>query len=164
MPASSGERAFEFAKRLGSKIKPSSPFSVLFFDNRKASIGGGLLESLALAPRVSVRRLGHNEDISRVNDFVWMFTANNARATTDMTSRSVITHLRYEGDPRARFAGTDKEEEALKAYVREHRQQILGELLGIVIRWREAGKPSGMRSHRCKRWAELIESVYFWAR
>jgi hypothetical protein len=94
-----------------------------------------------------------------VNDFLWIFTANNARATTDMTSRSIIIHLRYEGDPRVRFAGTGKEEEALKAYVRQHRHQILGELLGMVIRWREAGKPLGTRAHRCKRSAELLGGI-----
>ncbi len=54
----------ELAKRLGARIKPGAPYSLLFFDNRKGCIGGSLLESQALAPFVSVRRLGHNDDIS----------------------------------------------------------------------------------------------------
>jgi len=149
----------ELGKRLGARIKPEAPFSVLFFDNRKGSIGGSLLESLALAPRVNVRMLGHNLDISRANDFLWIFTANHARATDDMTQRSVLVQLHYEGDPKKRFTGTTIEEEALKRYAREHRNQIVGELLGMVIRWREAGKPLGTQEHRCKRWAELIGGI-----
>lgn len=93
----------EFGKRLGAKIKPGAPFSVLFFDNRKSAIGGGLLESLALASRVSVRLLGHNEDIGRPNDFIWLFTANNARATPDAVDRATLIRMRYEGDPKTRF-------------------------------------------------------------
>jgi hypothetical protein len=149
----------ELAKRLGAKIKLGRPYSVLFFDNRKGCIGGPLLESLVLAERVSVRQLGLNEDISRNNDFLWVFTANNAKVTTDMTSRAVFIQLHYEGDPRQRFAGTTTEEESLKRYACEHRGQILGELLGMVIRWRDAGRPLGTRSHRCKRWAELVGGI-----
>jgi hypothetical protein len=70
----------ELAKRLGAKIKPGSANSVLFLDNQRGCIGGSLLESQALAERVSVRMLGHNEDITRANDFLWVFTSNNARA------------------------------------------------------------------------------------
>jgi len=149
----------ELGKRLGAKIKPGKPHSVLFFDNRKGNIGGSLLESMALAPRVSVRMLGHNEDISRINDFIWLFTANNAKATADMTVRSVVVEFFFEGDPRGRFAGTEKEEEFLKNYARQHRQQILGELMGMVIRWREAECPLGTRLHRCKRWSQVIGGI-----
>src|SRR5262249_37306404 len=77
----------------------------------------------------------------------------------DMSSRIDVINLRFEGDPRTRFAGTDKEEKALKAYVGAHRQQILGELLGMVVRWREAGKPPGVRPHRCAKWAQLIGGI-----
>src|SRR5262249_28264798 len=127
--------------------------------NRKGRIGGSLLESLALAPRVSVRRLGHNEEISRANDFLWIFTANHARSTTDMTARAHLIQLWYEGDPRRRFVNTNTEEESLKRYARERRGQILGELVGMIQRWRDAGRPLGTRSHRLTRWAELVGGI-----
>jgi hypothetical protein len=90
----------ELAKRLGAKIKPGSRATMLFFDNCRGGLGGSLLESLALAPRVSVRMLGHNEDISHINDLIWVFTANNARATADMTARALLLRLHHDGDPR----------------------------------------------------------------
>jgi hypothetical protein len=149
----------ELGKRLGARIRPGSPFSLLFFDNRKGKIGGGLLESLALAPRVNVRQLGANEDISRPNDFLWVFTANSARVTDDMTSRGVVIQLRYEGDPRQRFADGHTEEESLKRYALEQRGQVLGELLGMVLLWLEAGMPQPAARHRCTHWARLVGGV-----
>src|SRR5262249_12878138 len=145
----------ELAKRLGAKIKLGRPYSVLFFDNQKGCIGGSLLERLSLSEHVSVRQLGLNEDITRKNDFLWIFTANNATVSPDMTSRAVFIRLHYEGDPRQRFAGTTTEEEALKGYARDNRSQILSELLGLIVRWLDASRPLGTRSHRCKRWAQL---------
>jgi hypothetical protein len=149
----------ELAKRIGTRIKPGSECSLLFFDNCRGSIGGSLLESLALRPRVNVRRLGHNEDITHTNNFLWVFTANHARATTDMTSRALLIRLHYEGDPRCRFADSDTEEEGLKRHALQHRAEILGELLGLVLRWRDCGCPRGPRSHRQARWAELVGGV-----
>jgi hypothetical protein len=149
----------ELGKRLGAKIKSGSLHSLLFFDNQKGLIGGRLLESLALASRVSVRRMKCNEDISRSNDFLWIFTANSARATPDMASRGVLLQLHYEGDPRQRFVGTGIEGEALKRYARQNRTQILGELLGMVIRWRDMAMPKATKPHRCKRWAALVGGI-----
>lgn len=40
-----------------------------------------------------------------------------------------------------------------------NRPQILGELLGLVIRWRDAGQPLGARPHRCDRWAQIIGGI-----
>jgi hypothetical protein len=158
-PIQHSEDEDEMAKRLGARIKQGSPCSLLLFDNRRGTIGGGLLESLALAPRISVRRLGYNEDISRPNDLVWVFTANHARATPDITSRAVIVQLRYEGDPRVRFAGSEKYENKLKGWIRQHRQQLLGELIGMVVRWREAGKPVSPARHRATFWSEVIGGI-----
>ena len=149
----------ELGKRLGSAIRPGQASTVLLFDNRKGTIGGNLLESLALAPRVNVRELGRNADLSRQNNLLWMFTANNATATADMTSRFVVIRLRYEGDPKEKFAVTNVEEQSLKQYAREHRAEIFGELMGMVERWREAGSPLGARRHRCTHWSNMIGGV-----
>src|SRR5262249_46240130 len=149
----------ELGKRLGAKLKIGRPYSILLFDNQKGYIGGRLVESQVLAERVSVRQLGLNEDITRKNDFLWIFTANNAKVSTDMTSRAVRIRLHYEGDPRQRFAGTPTEEEALKRYAHDNRSGILGELLGMIVRWLNANRPLAGADHRCKRWAELVGGI-----
>src|SRR5262249_51347277 len=58
-----------------------------------------------------------------------------------------------------RFAGTTIEEEALKRYARDNRSVILRELLGMIVRWLDAHRPLGTRSHRCTRWAELVGGI-----
>ncbi len=149
----------ELGKRLGAKIRPGHKNSVLFFDNRKGTIGGSLIESLALASKLSVRELGKNADITRQNDFVWVFTANNAKATSDMTDRGVIVELRYEGDPKVRFASASADEEELKAYARNNRVGILGELMGFVVNWCDADRPDGQRVHRVRRWSKVVGGI-----
>ena len=133
--------------------------SLLFFDNRKGTIGGQLLESLVLSPRIALRLLKTSEEIDRPNDYLWVFTANDARATPDITSRAVVINLRYEGDTNAPFGDQEVHEESLKRYVRQNRLALLGELFGMVVRWRQADRPRVQPRHRLRCWSGLIGGV-----
>src|SRR5262249_33688374 len=51
----------------------------------------------------------------------------------------------FEGDP--------------AAYATRHRLEILGELAGLVERWKLAGRPLGQTKHRCVRWSQILGGI-----
>ena len=80
---------------------------------------------------------------------------NDTRTSPDLVSRGLPSRFYYEGDPGDRdFEGRDP-----IAYAKEHRNDILGELAGMVIHWNQVGRPSGGRRHRCARWAQVIGGI-----
>jgi hypothetical protein len=67
----------------------------------------------------------------------------------------VPVRFHYDGDPRQRdFHGRDP-----LSYAREHRAEILGELMGMVVRWNQLGRLPGPRKHRCSYWAEVVGGI-----
>jgi hypothetical protein len=143
----------ELEKKLCAAIKDGSS-SVLFFDNVRTRIESALIEANALSPVLSFRILGKNENVTRPNTFLWLITSNQASGTEDLISRAMPIRLRYEGNPRQR---TFREEPL--AYATRRRQEILSELAGLVLRWKEAGMPAGAQQHRCGRWAQVIGGI-----
>src|SRR5262249_38171741 len=96
-----------------------------------------------------------SENISRPNDLLWALTMNDTRTSPDLVSRGLPIQLAYEGRPEERsFGGPDP-----ITYAREYRLEILGELAGMVVRWNQAGRPEGQRSHRLAAWARLIGGI-----
>jgi hypothetical protein len=80
---------------------------------------------------------------------------NDTKASPDLVSRGLPIRFRYDGDPRERdFQGRDP-----IRYAREHRAEILGELMGMVVRWNQLGRPPGPRKHRCSYWAEVVGGI-----
>jgi hypothetical protein len=90
----------------------------------------------------------------RPNAYLWVVTANQTAATEDLVSRSVVIRLPYEGDPKGRTFASEPLE-----YATQHRQEVLGELLGMVLRWNRHGRPMGKQRHRCDRWAKIIGGI-----
>ena len=133
--------------------------SVLLIDNAKV-VGGGAVssptvESATTAPEISLRILGTSSLYSRPNDVLWMVTMNDTRTSPDLVSRGVAIQMYFEGDPRNRtFACPDP-----VRYAREHRLAILGELAGMVVRWNQAGRPDGLRPHRCREWGTVVGGI-----
>src|SRR6202022_2708889 len=121
-----------------------SQSSILFFDNVRNRVESALIEANALSPVLSFRILGQSGNISRPNTFLWAITSNQATGTEDLISRGLPIRLRYEGNPRERTFG-----ENLLDFSRKYRLEILGELAGMVLRWKQAGKPLGTQQHRC---------------
>ena len=72
-------------------------------------------------------------------------------------TRSVVVNLHHEGNPERRsFSIADPE-----GYALEHRLEILGELLGMVERWKAAGQPLADVDSRFskKGWGKVIGGI-----
>ena len=80
---------------------------------------------------------------------------NNTKASPDLVSRGLPIRQHYEGKPEDRDFG---HRDPLR-YARDHRQEILGELAGIVLRWNQVGQPEGHQDHRLTKWARTIGGI-----
>src|SRR5262249_61367937 len=114
--------------------------SILFFDNVRTLIDPPLIEANCLSPLLSLRILGGSVLIESPNSYLWMITSNLTSGTVDIISRALPIRLRYEGNPRERAFEGDP-----AAYATRHRLEILGELAGLVERWKLAGRALGAK-------------------
>jgi hypothetical protein len=132
--------------------------SMVFLDNAKSLNGGVIssqvIEANSVAPEVSLRILGRSEMHTRPNDLLWVLTMNDTRVSPDLASRGVPVRLAYEGRPEGRAFAIQPLEYALR-----HRLKILGELAGMVVKWNQAGRPRGVRSHRSLEWAAVVGGI-----
>ena len=144
----------ELEKRLCANVREARS-SIFFFDNARAKVESAVIEQNALAPICSFRVLGLSENVTRRNTYLWVVTANRTSATEDLISRAVPVRLRYDGDTKKRAFQVDD----LIGYVRTRRADILGELAGLVISWKQQGMPLGTQRHRCSRWAKVIGGI-----
>jgi len=148
----------ELEKRLCAQFRHGVS-SIVLIDNGKTANGSAVssaaLESNSMSPVMTFRILGKSEVIIRPNNLVWMMTMNSTRVSPDLLSRGVPIRMAYEGRPEHRqFPGPDPIRCA-----RENRIALLGELAGLVIKWNQAGRPSGAASHRCHEWAHTIGGI-----
>jgi len=148
----------ELQKRILSTLRGSQQ-SVLVLDNAKVkaglSINSPTLEANSMAPEISLRILGKSENYRRPNDVIWFVTMNDTKASPDLVSRGLPIRFEFEGNPRDRdFCARDPIQ-----YAWDNRQEILGELAGMIIRWNRAGRPPGHRHHRLVQWASVISGI-----
>jgi hypothetical protein len=132
----------------------SSRSSIFFFDNSRGRIESVVIEQNVLSPTICFRILGHSATIERPNTYLWFVTSNLTTGTPDFIRRGVPIRLLFEGDPKHRRFRSDP-----LAYASQHRQAILGELVGMVLRWVEEGRPPGRQVHRCRAWAATIGGI-----
>ena len=134
----------EFEKALGAKVKAG--LTTIVVDNAKADGrrggGGGGIDSACLERCVtdevlSFRLLGASEEIRAENSHLFCVTANAPVVSRDLLTRSLVVRLHHDGDPARRTFTCDDPE----AYALEHRPELLGELVGMVTAWLDAGKP-----------------------
>ena len=107
-------------------------------------------------PAFSFRRIGTSEVITGDNYLQWVLTFNGGELSTDLSSRSVYVLMQFEGDPAKRplpAIGDPVD------YARSHREEIVGELLGMVERWRERGCPQVEVACRFRPWAMLVNGL-----
>jgi hypothetical protein len=143
----------ELEKKLGALLRCSRS-SLFFFDNVRASIESALIEQNVLSPILSFRLLGHSSTINRPNAYLWFITSNQTSGTPDLIRRSVPIRLLCEADLDRRAFRSDPIELTTK-----HRDEILGELIGMVLRWVEQGRNLGHQRHRCRHWAATIGGI-----
>src|SRR5688572_20640094 len=88
---------------------------------------------------------------------MFCITANALDFSCDLITRSVVLNLYHEADPEKRaFRMPDPEAHAL-----EHRIELLGELVGMVERWKASGMPRAHVSSRFnkKGWAQIVGGI-----
>jgi hypothetical protein len=113
-----------------------------------------VLEQNMLSPLLSFRVLGRSATIERPNSFIWVVTSNMTAGTPDFIRRCVPIRLLFEGDPKGRAFSRNPLQ-----YAAQHRLEIIGELVGMVLHWVQQGRPLGSHKHRCDRWAATIGGI-----
>jgi hypothetical protein len=150
----------EFEKRLGAIVRRG--VTTIIIDNakgqgRKPRIESACLERSITDAVLSFRLLGKSQEIRAENSHIFCITANTPDVSPDLVSRSVVINLEYEGDPKRRaFRVADPE-----GYAEQHRFELLGELIGMVERWRAAGMPRANVNTRFNKrgWGNIIGGI-----
>lgn len=151
----------EFEKRLGAMVKRGA--TTIIIDNAKGRgsrnprIDSACLERSITDPILSFRLLGASKEIRAENSHLFCITANSPEVSPDLVSRSVVVNLFFEGSPkRRRFALIDPD-----GYALQHRTELLGELIGMVERWRTAGSPEADVETRFnkKGWGRIVGGI-----
>ncbi|TWT30136.1 hypothetical protein [Blastopirellula retiformator] len=150
----------EFEKRLGAIVRRGA--STIIIDNAKGRGRNPRIESACLErsitdPILSYRLLGSSESIRAENSHIFCITANSPDVSRDLVTRSVVINLFYEGNPeRRKFSIADPE-----GYALEHRLEILGELIGMVERWKASGMPLASTDSRFNKrnWGDIVGGV-----
>jgi hypothetical protein len=150
----------EFEKRLGAIVR--SGVTTLIIDNAKGRGRNPRIESACLERSItdsilSFRLLGSSHEIRAENSHIFCITANAPDVSRDLVTRSTVINLYYEGDPRRRsFSIADTE-----GYAEQHRVELLGELIGMVERWKESGKRMAkVKSRFNKRgWGTIVGGI-----
>lgn len=146
----------EFEKKLGSIV--NSGVTTVIVDNARGDrkndgvISSSCLEKNVTEPVVTFRLLGKSELISVENSIMFMLTANTPKVSPDLVSRSVTINLQYEGNPERRQFKFDP-----CAFAVANRELLLSELVGMVLRWLQAGAPRTQSD--CLRFAEWKQVI-----
>jgi Primase C terminal 2 (PriCT-2) len=82
------------------------------------------LEALLTSPAVSGKQM-YVGDASRPNTITWFITLNGVALSTDLAQRSVVIKL-------AKPQFSPQWEETTRAYVREHRKEIIGDIVAFL--------------------------------
>lgn len=150
----------ELEKRLGAVVRRGA--TTIILDNakcrgRNSSIDSACLERSITDPILSFRLLGQSASIRAENSHLFCITANSPEVSRDLITRSVVVNLYHEGDPKRRkFQIEDPE-----GYALDHRQELLGELIGMVEYWKSLGMPpANVQSRFNKRgWAKIVGGI-----
>lgn len=131
-------------RKQATSILAGTSAPVVHIDNVTGVLRSSTLAGLLTAGQAtSDRELGSTRMLTTVNDRMWVVTGNNLSLGGDLVRRTIIITIDPNmANPEARsFAIKD-----LKAWTKEHRNQILHALLTIVRAWVAAGRPLEARS------------------
>lgn len=148
----------ELGKRICATLRERDQ-SIVLIDNAKVRSGtvinSPVIEANSMAPEISLRILGQSANYTRPNDLLWMLTMNQTKASADLVSRGVPIRFHFDGNPGDReFNNRDP-----ITFAKQNRIELLGELVGMVIRWNQLGRPLGRQRHRCAQWAQIVGGV-----
>ena len=146
----------EFEKKLAAVILSSN---TVIIDNAKTKrseeVSSAVLERSVTDELLSFRQLGYNKLIERPNDVIWMITMNDVRLSPDLSDRGLPICLYFEGQPANHSSPIG---DPWEFFVR-HRVEIIGELMGMIKRWIDAGRPESIRFFRFRKWARWMGGI-----
>jgi hypothetical protein len=145
----------ELEKRITSLLLDGARVALL--DN-VTTLEGEALAAVLTSRMWKGRVLGRSQMVCVPNDATWIATGNNVTLDDDMPRRIIPIRL----DPgverpetRTGFRHSD-----LRAWVREHRAELVSACLSIVEAWRAAGQPQGVeRLGTYEAWCEVMGGV-----
>lgn len=148
----------ELEKRLAAQVL-GAPATIVV-DNAKAEGRHGIISSAVIErsitdPALSFRRLGANAEISLPNSVLFVLTANTPRLSPDLVSRSLPINLYHEGNPDNRNFAVEQ----LLDFAKQHRAAIQAELIGMIERWKTAGRPLPRFNYRFAPWASTVGGI-----
>lgn len=149
----------EFEKQLATRVEAGDRVIVIDNAKHRGGIDSAVLERSITDTRPNFRRLGTNTPICREqNDILFCLTMNLSSLGTDLRRRALPVNLVLETDVRT----TTYAQPDVVAFALEHRNEILGELAGMVQRWLDKGRPqceSPANHSTGQRWAATIDAI-----
>lgn len=151
----------EFEKQIATRVKVGD--NVILIDNAKRTVrvravNSGVLERSVTDETLSYRQLGSNSQITRTNTILFCLTMNATTLSADLARRALPINLEGTGDVRHhQFEIPD-----VLAFVKENRNKLLSELIGLIDRWVRAGRPmpaTPMTHSVGNRWAATIDAI-----
>lgn len=117
------------------------PTSIVFDD---VSLLQGHALQRAVTGQVWVDRLlGANKEISVPIRAIWAASGNNVTLAGDMVRRTVLIRLESAEENPSQRSGFKRSESELRAWVREHRAQLVSACVALVAHGLQHGKPGG---------------------
>ena len=150
----------EFEKRLGAAVRRGA--TTIIIDNAKTRGRDPRIESACLERSItdailSFRLLGQSDTIRTENSLIFCITANTPDVSRDLVTRSAVVNLYHEGDPQRREFSLANPE----GYAHRYRTELLGELIGIVERWKQAGQSTVKTHSRFNKqdWGDIVGGI-----
>jgi hypothetical protein len=128
----------ELEKRITAALLDGA--RVLMLDN-VTTLEGDALAAVLTARMWQGRVLGRSQMVRVPNDATWIATGNNVTLDDDMPRRIIPIRLDPQMERPETRAGFKHDD--LRAWVREHRSELVSACLSIVEAWRAAGSPHG---------------------
>ena len=126
-------------KRLTAALRSGD--SLILLDNVRGIVDSPLLEAALTSASLSVRTLFTHDVETIENGSIFVMTNNNAKLSRDLVYRCIDIRLQSPvADPAARRSFNHPD---IFAHVRACRSRILALLVGMVERWKAAGRPGG---------------------
>ena len=126
-------------------------------DRRDSHIASAFLERFATDPEPFLFSTGTGPASRRRNDILLAISTNFGTVSEDLLNRSLPIHLNPVGNVGDRVSpiGNPKLE-----YLPQNREQIVGELRGMIERWKAAGMPLDRSvRHPFTNWAQVIGGI-----
>lgn len=127
----------EWRKRLTAVLAEGN--QVLLIDNLVGRLDSASLASALTSPFWRDRKLGHTRMLTFPNRAIWVGTGNNVTMTGEIARRTV--HIRLDANTERPWKRDDFRHRDLRAWVAEHRGELVAAAIAIVEAWLRNGRP-----------------------